>query len=49
MWLHSYARFPNPDVYDDYARDFGNFLDTIFILLSCIFSFVVQLNQLVYA
>ena len=42
-----FARFPNPRVFGDYARDIGQFLAPTLILLATIFNFVVQLNQLV--
>ena len=42
-----YARFPNPDVSATNARDFGEYVDAIYVLLACIFPLVVQMNQLV--
>ena len=42
-----FARFPNPSVFSEFARDTGQFLAPTLILLATIFNFVVQLNQLV--
>ena len=42
-----HARFPNPDVRALNARDFGEYVDAIYVLLACILPFVIQMNQLV--